>query len=58
MPRPKASWKMLCMLAVLALTGVHAFAATQATGRNTLSPTLVVNVTVQQSVSLTLSTGA
>ena len=43
--------------AALALAGIQAFASTQATGTNTVSPTLVVNVTVQNAIQLTLATG-
>ncbi len=41
----------------LALAGLPAFASTQATATNTVSPTLVVNVTVQKAIRLTLATG-
>jgi hypothetical protein len=51
--------KQLMILAAVAMAfaSVNAFAATQATNTNTVSPTLVVNVTVQDAVSLTLATG-
>lgn len=51
--------KQLMILAAVALVfgAVNASAATQATNTNTVSPTLVVNVTVQKAVSLTLATG-
>jgi len=51
--------KHLMILAAMAMTlsTVQAFAATQATNTNTISPTLVVNVTVQKAVRLTLATG-
>ncbi|PYV11002.1 MAG: hypothetical protein DMG23_05655 [Acidobacteria bacterium] len=42
---------------VLALAGLPAFASTEATATNTVSPTLVVNVTVQKAIRLTLATG-
>lgn len=41
---------------IVLLTG-SAFANTQATNTNTVSPTLKVNVTVQNAIQLTLSTG-
>ncbi len=43
-------------LMIVLLTG-SAFANTQATNTNTVSPTLKVNVTVQNAIQLTLSTG-
>lgn len=43
-------------LAVL-LSTATAFAGTQASGTNTVSPTLTVNATIQSAVKLTLSTG-
>src|SRR5713226_6973715 len=42
---------------VLVVAGLPAFAATEATATNTVSPTLVVNVTVQKAIRLTLATG-
>jgi hypothetical protein len=39
------------------LAGLPVFASTNATNTNTISPTLVVNVTVQKAISLTLATG-
>jgi hypothetical protein len=42
---------------VSALAGLPVFASTSATNTNTVSPTLVVNVTVQKAISLTLATG-
>jgi hypothetical protein len=52
--------KQLTILAAVALVfgAVNASAATQAANTNTISPTLVVNVTVQKAVSLTLATGS
>jgi hypothetical protein len=41
-----------------AFLGVSGFAATQATNTNIVSPTLKVNVTVQNAVQLTLATGS
>jgi hypothetical protein len=51
--------KQLMILAAVAVVfgAVNASAATQATNTNKVSPTLVVNVTVQDAVSLTLATG-
>ena len=43
---------------ILALAAVPAFGATQATSTNTISPTLKVNVTVQDAIQLTLAQGA
>jgi len=43
---------------VMALVAMPAFANTSATGTNTVSPTLQVNVTVAKAISLTLSTGS
>lgn len=48
---------MILAAVALVLGAVNASAATQATGVNTVSPTLVVNVTVNKAVSLTLATG-
>ena len=42
---------------VLALSGLPAVAATEATNTNTVSPTLRVNVTVQSAIRLTVATG-
>src|SRR5881227_2944711 len=39
------------------LTALPAFASTIATNTNTVSPALVVNVTVQKAISLALATG-
>jgi hypothetical protein len=52
--------KQLMILAIAAMVfgTVQAFGATSATATNTVSPTLVVNVTVQKAVSLTLATGS
>lgn len=48
---------MILAIAAIVFTTVQAFGATQATGVATISPTLVVNVTVQKAVRLTLATG-
>src|SRR2546423_5402626 len=53
----KLLMKTLVLLVVVALFSVAGFAATSATGTNTVSPTMRVNVTVQNAVQLTLSTG-
>jgi hypothetical protein len=50
--------KTLVLLVALVLFSVAGFAATFATGTNTVSPTMKVNVTVQSAVQLTLSNGA
>ena len=39
------------------LAGLPAFASTSAANTNTVSPALVVNVTVQKAISLTLAAG-
>jgi len=44
-------------VAILVLAAMPALATTQATGTNTVSPTLAVNVTVQSAIQLTLSQG-
>ena len=44
------------LAAILVLAAMPAFAATQGTNTNTISPTLKVNVTVQSAISLTLAT--
>ncbi len=51
--------KRLVILLVIAvvLGGLPVFANTSATNTNTISPALVVNVTVQKAISLTLATG-
>ena len=46
------------LVAGMVMSAVAAFAATGATNTNTVSPTLVINATVQDAVSLTLKTGA
>jgi len=46
------------LLVAVMLSAAAGFAATSATGTNTVSPTLVVNVTVAKAVRLTLATGA
>lgn len=48
---------MILTAVAMAFAATSAFAATQAVNTNTVSPTLVVNVTVQKAVSLTLATG-
>ena len=40
------------------LLALPAIAATQATNTNTVSPTLKMNVTVQNAIQLTLATGS
>jgi hypothetical protein len=52
--------KQLMILAAVALVfgAVNASAATQNTNTNTISPTLKINVTVQDAIELTLSTSA
>ena len=49
---------MILVSAAVVLSGLPAFAATDATNTNTVSPTLVVNVTVQKAIRLTLATGS
>lgn len=50
--------KVLVVVAALVLaTSMGAFAATQAAGTNTVAPTLQISATIQQAVSLKLSTG-
>jgi hypothetical protein len=52
----------ICLLAFVTagfiLEGTSAFASTSAANTNTISPNLVVNVTVQKAISLTLASGA
>lgn len=48
---------MILAIAAMVFSTVQAFGATQATATNTISPTLVINVTVQKAVRLTLATG-
>ena len=50
--------RSLVILAVAMMTSAAAFAGTQSTNSNTVSPTLQISATIQQAVSLTLSTGA
>src|SRR5215510_7159672 len=45
------------LVAVLLMTATAAFAGTQATNTNTVSPTLQVSINIQKAVRLTLSTG-
>jgi hypothetical protein len=54
----KARFAICLITAVAILTGSTAFAAGNASKTNTVSPTLVVNVTVQEVVRLTLPTGS
>ena len=49
--------KILTGIAALLLTATASFAATSAPNTNTVSPTLVVNATIQDAVMLTLKTG-
>jgi hypothetical protein len=49
--------QILCGIAVLLMTASASFAAIQAANTNTVSPTLVVNATIQDAVLLTLKTG-
>lgn len=44
-------------VAAALLMSASAFAGTQASNTNTVSPTLTVNATIQSAVRLTLSTG-
>lgn len=53
----KKQW-MILGAAALALSTAQVFAATSATNTNTISPTLKVNVTVQDAIELTLASGA
>ncbi len=46
---------MILAVAAIVFSASQTFGATEATGTNTLSPTLVVNVTVQKAIRLTLS---
>ena len=46
------------LLIVALFSAVSGFAATSATGTNTVSPALVVNVTVAKAIQLTLATGS
>jgi len=48
----------ILLAAILILAAMPAFAATQAVNTNTISPTLKVNVTVQDAIQLTLATGS
>jgi len=47
----------LATLATLLMVASTSFAATQATGTNSVAPTLQISATIQQAVSLTLATG-
>lgn len=49
--------KKYLVFVVMGLMATAAFAGTQATNTNTVSPTLQVNVNVQSAIRLTLSTG-
>lgn len=48
----------LATLVTLLMVASTSFAATQATGTNSVAPTLQISATIQQAVSLTLATGA
>ena len=50
--------KLILASIILALAVAPAFGATQAANTNTISPTLKVNVTVQDAIALTLSQGS
>jgi hypothetical protein len=52
----KTTVSILALIAVM-LAGLPAFASTEAVNTNTISPALVVSVTVQKAVRLTLATG-
>jgi len=54
----KTRSKILMAAMILALAAVPALGVTQATNTNTISPTLKINVTVQDAIQLTLSSGA
>jgi len=53
----KTRSKIFLATMILALASIPALGVTQATNTNTISPTLKVNVTVQDAIQLTLSTG-
>jgi len=44
-------------ISLFLLAALPAFSSNEATNTNTVSPTLVVNVTVQKAIRLTLATG-
>lgn len=48
---------LIVLMAAVLMTATAAFAGTQATNTNTVSPTLQISATVQSAVRLTLSTG-
>ena len=50
--------RFILMLPVVLCFAISAFAGTSVTGTNTISPTLVVNVTVAKAIQLTLATGS
>jgi hypothetical protein len=54
----KRSIVVLTLAAAMMTASTAAFAGTQATNTNTVSPTLQISATIQKAVSLTLSTGA
>jgi hypothetical protein len=54
----KTRSRLFLATVVLALTTIPALGSTQATNTNTISPTMKVNVTVQDAIQLTLSSGA
>ena len=47
----------IVVIILVALAGLPVYASTDAVNTNTVSPTLVVSVTVQKAISLTLATG-
>ena len=53
----KTRSKIFLATMILALAAIPALGSTQATNTNTISPTLKVNVTVQDAIQLTLATG-
>jgi hypothetical protein len=53
----KKNLVVLALMGVLVLAAVPTFATTQAVNTNTVSPTLTVNVNVQDAIQLTLATG-
>ena len=53
----KTRSKIFLATMILALAAIPALSSTQATNTNTISPTLKVNVTVQDAIQLTLATG-
>jgi len=47
----------MVLIGIAVTSSLPVFASTSATNTNTVSPALVVNVTVQKAISLTLATG-